>query len=302
VKISLGKAIKRDKYLYFLLLPGIIFFIIFRYVPMYGLIVAFKDFNLFAGIAESEWVGLKQFERLFANQNFDQIIRNNVIISLLKILIGFPVPVMLAILMNEFGNSTFKKIAQTTLYLPHFISWVVLGGVIFTFLNVSDGVVNEVLKFLGAEPIDFLMSKDKFRGVLIVTDIYKEAGWGTVIYMAAISVISPELYEASYMDGANKFQRMYHITLPSIRSVIIIMLLLRIGYILDAGFFQVWVLYSPPVYSVGDIIDTYVYRKGIKSANYSIGAAAGLFKSVIALILVVLSNRFAKFFNETGLW
>lgn len=302
LKSNFKKDIIRDKYLYLLVLPGIIYFIVFRYIPMYGLIIAFKDFNIFNGIGASEWIGFKQFERLFANQNFVQIILNTIIISFMKIIIGFPIPIILAILINELRSDKFKKITQTTLYLPHFISWVVLGGIIHTFFNVADGIVNEIVKLFGKEPIPFLLSAKYFRGILVFSDIYKEAGWGTVVYMAAISGINPELYEASYIDGASRWQRILYITLPSIKSVIIIMLILRTGKVLDAGFFQVFVLYSPSVYSVGDIIDTYVYRKGIASSNYSLGAAAGLFKSIVALLLVITANTIARKFKETALW
>ncbi len=296
------KDISRDKYLYLLLLPGLVYFIIFKYFPMYGLIISFKDFSIFKGIWASEWIGFAQFEKLFSYRNFWVIFRNTAIISGLKIIFGFPAPIILAVLMNEIMNLKFKKITQTTLYLPHFISWVVLGGIIFIFLNPSYGLLNEIVKNLGGQPIDFLLKPQYFRGIIVITDIYKDAGWGTVVFMAAISGINPELYDASYIDGANRFQRMKYITIPSIMSVIVIMFILRIGYILEAGFFQVFVLYSPAVYEVGDIIDTYVYRQGIQNANYSLAAAAGLFKSIIALALVVLTNKLAKLFKEASLW
>jgi putative aldouronate transport system permease protein len=296
------KDIARDRYLYLLLLPGLIYFIVFKYFPMYGLIISFKDFSIFKGIWASEWVGFAQFEKLFYYRNFWAILRNTALISGMKILFGFPVPIILAVLMNEIINLKFKKITQTMLYLPHFISWVVLGGIIFIFLNPSYGLVNELVKAFGGQPVDFLLQPRYFRGLIVLTDIYKDAGWGTVVFMAAISGINPELYDASYIDGANRFQRMRYITIPSIKSVIIIMFILRIGYILEAGFFQIFVLYSPAVYEVGDIIDTYVYRQGIKNANYSLAAAAGLFKSLIALILVILTNKTAKLFKEASLW
>lgn len=294
--------VTRDKYLYLLLLPGLIYLIIFKYFPMYGVIIAFKEFNMFAGIMDSPWVGFLQFERLFRTPDFQQIFMNTFIISFLKLLFGFPAPIILALLLNELRHMFFKRFTQSILYLPHFVSWVIFAGIIIIFLNPVDGLVNYIIQYFGGDPIHFLTSKSHFRSILVITDIYKEMGWGTIIYLAAMTGVNPDLYEASRIDGANKFKQMWHVTLPSIRPVILIMLILSLGNILEAGFFQIYLLYSPLVYDVADIIDTYVYRRGIQEANYSLATAAGLFKSIIALALIVTANKIVKKFGEDGLW
>lgn len=294
--------VTRDKYLYLLLLPGLIYLIIFKYFPMYGVIIAFKEFNMFAGIMDSPWVGFLQFERLFRTPDFQQIFMNTFIISFLKLLFGFPAPIILALLLNELRHMFFKHFTQSILYLPHFVSWVIFAGIIIIFLNPVDGLVNYIIQYFGGDPIHFLTSKSHFRSILVITDIYKEMGWGTIIYLAAMTGVNPDLYEASRIDGANKFKQMWHVTLPSIRPVILIMLILSLGNILEAGFFQIYLLYSPLVYDVADIIDTYVYRRGIQEANYSLATAAGLFKSIIALALIVTANKIVKKFGEDGLW
>ncbi|MFB9826814.1 ABC transporter permease [Lederbergia wuyishanensis] len=299
---KLFKDFARDKYLYLLLLPGLIYLIIFKYFPMYGVIIAFKEFNMFSGIMDSPWVGLEQFERLFRTPDFQKIFINTLVISVLKLVFGFPAPIILALLLNELRHMFFKRFTQSILYLPHFVSWVIFAGIIITFLNPVDGLINHIIQYFGGKPIHFLTSKAHFRSILVITDIYKEMGWGTIIYLAAMTGVNPDLYEASRIDGANKFKQMWHVTLPSIRPVILIMLILNLGNILEAGFFQIYLLYSPLVYDVADIIDTYVYRRGIQEANYSLATAAGLFKSLIALALIVTANKIVKKFGEDGLW
>lgn len=301
-KSKFTKTFSRDKYLYLLLLPGILYFIVFRYLPMYGIVIAFKDYNMFAGLSKSPWVGLMWFKRLFEAPAFAQVFQNTLLISTYKLLWGFPAPIILALLLNELRNIRFKKFIQTVLYLPHFISWVIMASIIVIFLNPVDGVVNIILNSFKIQSINFLMTKDMFRSLLVITDMYKEVGWGTIIYIAAISGVSPELYEAAMMDGAKKFQQIWFITLPAIKSVISILFILSLGNILNAGFEQIFLLYNPLVLDVGDVIDTFVYRKGIVEVNYSLATAAGLFKSVIALILIVLANRIVKHFDEEGLW
>jgi putative aldouronate transport system permease protein len=299
---NIGRDIKRDKYLYLLLLPGIICLFIFRYIPMYGVVIAFKEYNIFAGIANSPWVGFLQFERLFRNPEFSRILRNTILISAYKLLWGFPAPIILALLLNELKNQRFKKFTQTVLYLPHFISWVIFAGIIVTFLNPTTGVINDIISYFGGRKIDFLANKRMFRSILVITDLYKGVGWGTIVYLAAISNIDPTLYEAAIVDGANRFRQVWHITLPSIRSVVVILLILSLGNILNAGFEQIFLLYNPLVYEVADIIDTFVYRRGLVESNYSLGAAAGLFKNVVALILIWSANHIVKSFGEDGLW
>lgn len=299
---NIMKYIVRDRYLYLLLLPGIVALFIFNYIPMYGVVIAFKEYNIFAGISASPWVGFLQFERLFRNPDFSRVIVNTLLISTYKLICGFPVPIILAILLNELRNKHFKKITQTVLYLPHFISWVIFAGLIITFLNPTTGVVNDIISRYGGEKIDFLASKRMFRSILVITDIYKGVGWGTIVYLSAISGVDPNLYEAATVDGASRFRQIWHITLPAIRSVIVVLLILNLSNILNAGFDQVFLLYNPLVYEVGDIIDTYVYRKGLVDSNYSLASAAGLFKNGIALILIVTTNYIVKKFGEEGLW
>lgn len=296
------KDLVRDKYLYLLLLPGMLFIIVFKYIPMYGLVIAFQEYNILQGVGGSDWVGLYQFEKLFTMLDFTSVFKNTLIISTLKLIWGFPAPIVLALLLNEVKQLVFQRFVQTVVYLPHFISWVIFSGIIIIFLNPVDGLVNQVMGWFGGEPVDFLIEKSYFRSILVATDIYKEVGWGTIIYLAAISGINPQLYEAAIVDGAGRFRQMWNITLPSIRHVIVILFILSLGNILDAGFLQTLLLYNPLVMDVADIIDTYVYRKGIVDASYSLGAAAGVFKSVIALILVAASNQLAKRFGEEGLW
>ncbi|WP_088830907.1 ABC transporter permease [Paenibacillus tyrfis] len=296
------KDLVRDKYLYLLLLPGMLFIIVFKYIPMYGLVIAFQEYNILQGVGGSDWVGFYQFEKLFTMLDFTNVFKNTLIISTLKLIWGFPAPIVLALLLNEVKQLVFQRFVQTVVYLPHFISWVIFSGIIIIFLNPVDGLVNQVMGWFGGAPIDFLIEKSYFRSILVATDIYKEVGWGTIIYLAAISGINPQLYEAAIVDGAGRFRQMWNITLPSIRHVIVILFILSLGNILDAGFLQTLLLYNPLVMDVADIIDTYVYRKGIVDASYSLGAAAGVFKSVIALILVAASNQLAKRFGEEGLW
>jgi len=302
MKGKLWEYIKRDKYLYMLLLPGLICLFTFCYLPMYGVIIAFKEYNIFVGIFESEWVGFLQFERLFRSPDFIRTIINTLLISIYKMIFGFPAPIILALLLNELNNRYFKKFAQTVLYLPHFISWVTFAGIITTFLNPTTGVINDIIAYFGGRKIDFLAEKGMFRSILVITDIYKGMGWGTIVYLAAISGVDPELYEAAIVDGASRFKQVWHITLPSIRSVIVIIFILNLSNILNAGFEQVFMLYNPLVYEVGDIIDTYVYRKGMIDSNYSLSSAAGLFKNIVAFVLIISTNYVVKKLGEDGLW
>jgi putative aldouronate transport system permease protein len=298
----LAKHLIRDKYLYLLLAPGLIFLIIFRYLPMYGIVIAFKDYNILLGMGKSPWVGFEQFERLFHSPDFFEILRNTVLISIYKLIFGFSTPIILALLLNELKNEYFKRITQSIIYLPHFVSWVILSGIVMAFLNPVDGIVNYAIKLFGAKPIDFLIFPQYFRSILVSSSVFKEVGWGTIIYLAAISGVNPDIYEAARVDGAGKLKQMWHVTLPSILPVVVIMLVLSLANILEADFQQVYLLYSPLVYSVGDIIDTYVYRVGIQEANYSMGAAAGVFKSAVAMVFIVSANKIVKKFGQDGLW
>ncbi|WP_135554237.1 ABC transporter permease [Paenibacillus cymbidii] len=301
---SVGR-IKRHRLYYALVVPGLAYFIVFHYAPMYGIIIAFKDVSPFAnlsGMLAADWVGFMHFRHFFQSYYFWNIIGNTLAISSYRLGFGFPAPIVLALLLNEAHHVLFRRTVQTLSYLPHFISMVVLAGLTTTLLNMDGGFVNTVLLKLGIEPVMFLADKSYFRSVLVVSGIWKEIGWGSIIYLAAIAGIDQQLYEAAKVDGAGRLRQTWHITLPGIRPIAIILLILQIGHVMDAGFEQIFLLYSPPVYEVADIIDTYVYRMGLVELKYSFGTAVGLFKSVIALILIVGANTAARKFGQEGIW
>ncbi len=285
--------IKKYKVLLLLMIPGLIYFIIFHYIPMFGVVLAFKDYKITEGILGSPWVGLENFEEVFSNRDFYLVLKNTLLISLYKLFFGFPAPIIFALLLNEVVNLKFKKFVQTISYLPHFISWVVLAG-IFTVIFSLEGPINLFLSVLGVDPVIFLADERYFRSVLVITDIFKSFGWGSIIYFAAIAGIDQQLYEAAIIDGANRFKRIVYITVPMLVPVMVILLILNMAYILDAGFDQIFNMYNPSVYYVSDIIDTYVYRKGLVEMQYSYSVAIGLFKSVVALILILIVNRTVK--------
>lgn len=297
----LPREMYKRRWLYFLLIPGIIFFAVFKYVPMYGLKIAFMDYNQYDP-SKSTWVGLTQFINLFSKKSFIPVLRNTIVISLLKLIIGFPIPVILALMMNEMRNMKFKKISQTLLYLPHFISWVILSGIIMTLLDPDNGLITALIQAISGSKIMVLTDSRFFVPMLIITDIYKGMGWGTILYFAAISGIDPQLYEAASIDGAGRWKQALHVTLPCIVPTIVIQFILNCGNILNAGFDQIFMLYSSHVYDVADIIDTYVYRMGIIKNDYSFSTAAGMFKSVVALILILLVNQIAKKTSNEGLF
>lgn len=301
-KQTLWKRILAYRYLYLMLLPAIVYYGVFHYYPMYGALIAFKQFSITKGILGSPWVGFKHFEYLFGLDKFWQVFWNTIIISLYRLVFGFPLPLVMAVLLNEVRKMAFKKTVQTIVYLPHFISWVIMGGLLISLLSTDSGVVNNVIRSLGGEPVGFLTDESYFRSTLVWSMIWKEFGWNTIIYMAALAGVNPQLYEAAVMDGANRWRRIWHITLPSIRSTIIILLILRIGSLMEAGFEQIFVLYHPGVYSTADIIDTYVYRIGLTEGRFSIAAAVGLFKSVINFVLLVTANRLSRMMGEQGIY
>jgi putative aldouronate transport system permease protein len=288
--------------LYLLMVPGILFFIIFKYVPMWGIVIAFQDYSVFAGIQGSEWVGFKHFERMFQAEEFYRIFNNTLLISIYKLFWGFPAPIIVALLLNELRNMMYKRTIQTIIYMPHFLSWVIVGGIMMNLLGPSTGVVNSFIQFLGFEPIYFIADDSWFRTVLVTSDLWKSVGWGTILYLAALAGINPQLYEAATVDGANKWQQTWHITLPSLLPTIVILFILQMGNILEVGFEQVFILLNPLVYNVGDVFETYVYRVGVTQGQFSYTTAVGLFKSVVALILVVAANKIAKKLGQNGLW
>ncbi|MEH7649798.1 ABC transporter permease [Bacillus safensis] len=291
-----------QKFLYLMILPGLIYFIVFKYVPMWGLIIAFQDYQPFLGILGSEWVGFKHFIRLFTEPTFFILLKNTLILFAMNVVIFFPIPILLALLLNEVRLALFKKFVQTMIYIPHFMSWVIVVSLSFVLLTVDGGLINELIAFFGGEKINFLLSQEWFRPMYILQVIWREAGWSTIIYLAAITAVDPQLYEAAKMDGAGRLRQMWHITLPAIKSVIVVLLILKIGDTLELGFEHVYLLLNATNREVAEIFDTYVYTAGLKQGQFSYSTAVGLFKAAVGLILVMLANRLAKKFGEEGIY
>nr|WP_317891204.1 sugar ABC transporter permease [Paenibacillus oceani] len=298
----LASDLSRDKYLYLLALPGLLYFIIFKYVPIGGLIIAFQDYSPYFGILKSEWVGLEHFERFFSNDDFGMLLRNTMMISLMNIVFFFPLPILLSLMLNELRSMAYKRIVQTVVYIPHFLSWVLISGLTYLMLSQSEGLINKVIHEFGGERIGFLTDPDMFWGLLTVQVMWKEAGWGTIIFLAAIAGVDPQLYEAAVVDGAGRFRKMWHITLPAIRNVIVILFILRLGSVMDVGFEQVYLMMNGAVSNVADVFDTYVYRNGVQQGQFSYSTAIGLFKSIVGIVLVVAANKLAKRFGEEGVY
>lgn len=301
-KRTVWDRVKRNADMYLLLLPGLALLILFKYVPMYGILIAFQDYNIFEGIGGSEWVGFSNFAKMFQSAEFYQVLWNTLALNIFKIIFMFPVPIILALLLNEMRCEIYKKTVQTIIYIPHFLSWVVVGGLFVTILSPSSGIVNNIIKMFGGESIPFMTSNTWFRSVLVVSATWKEAGYNAVIYIAAISGISQEIYEAAKMDGAGRFKQMIHITLPELSSTIILMLILRLGQILISGTEQVLMMYNPVVYETGDIIGSYVYRMGIGKMEYSFTTAVGLFESLVGFVLVLGGNALSRKLLDKGMW
>ncbi len=301
-KIPLGTYIWKNRYLYLLMLPAVLYFLIFHYVPMYGVIIAFKDFSFRDGILGSEWIGFENFEYMFGLNDFWEVFFNSLTLSILRIIFNFPIPIILALMLNEIGNKTFKRVTQTVIYLPHFISWAVIGGILVNFLSPSWGIINEIIKSLGFEPIFFMGEPEYFRPVVILSSIWKEAGWGTIIYLAAISGISQDQYEAATIDGASRFQQLIFITLPGIKATIVLMLILRIGSLLSNGFEQIFVLQNEQNRIVSEVFETYTYNVGLVGGRFSFATTVGLFSSVICMILLIFANYFSKKMGEESLF
>ncbi|MFW2589770.1 ABC transporter permease [Sagittula sp. SSi028] len=299
---KVGDHLKREWQLYLMLLPTIIWLVLFLYKPMYGLQIAFKDYSIFRGISGSPWVGLEHFETLFGNEQFLRALRNTLIMSAYALLFGFPMPILLALMFNEVLNQTFKKTAQTIVYLPHFISSVIIAGIVITAFSPSAGIINTALGWFGIEPVYFLTKPEWFRPIFIGTGIWQEAGFQSIVYLAAIAGISPTLYESAVVDGASRWQMMWKITLPSILPTIIIMLIIRIGNILEISFEMVILLYQPATYETADVVNSFIYRQGLQSGQYDFAAAAGLFNAVTAFVLVMSANAISKRFSRTSLW
>ncbi|GGR75028.1 protein lplB [Deinococcus seoulensis] len=292
----------RHRGLYLLLLPGLLWFVVFRYWPLWNAQLAFKDFQPTLGVEGSPWVGFKHFTAFFESFYFSQLMTNTLIISGAKLLLGLPPAILLALCIHESTRRHLARFTQTVSYLPHFLSWVIVFGVLLAMLSPSTGLVNRGLEAAGLEPISFLTDPAKFRSVVIFSDIWKETGWSAILFLAALIGINPALYEAAEVDGASRLQRVRHISLPGMLDVIVLVTLLRLGHILDAGFGQIFVLYSLPVYSVADVIDTWVYRQGIQNFQFSLATAVGLFKGLIGLLMILTANRVARRFSGQGLY
>ena len=299
---GLTKYLWKHKYMYLMLVPAIVYYVIFCYVPMYGASIAFKDFNPMQGIMKSPWVGFDVSEQLFGMSKFYSVFWNTIRISLIRLIFGFPFPIIVALMLNELRWNRVKRVIQTAIYIPNFISWVVLGGIMTSLLSMDSGIVNGIIKMLGFQPIGFLTDERYFVPTMVVSMIWKTFGWNTIIYLAAMTGIDPQLYEAATVDGANRWQRLLHITLPCIRSTIIVVLITRIGSLMQAGFEQIFVLYHPGVYGTADILDTYVYRMGLQEGKFELASAVGLFKSVVNFILVVIANKTARMMGEEGIY
>lgn len=293
---------KREWQIYVMLAPTIIWFVMFLYKPMYGLQIAFKDYSIFRGIEGSPWVGFEHFETLFSNPQFIRAIENTLMISLYSLLFGFPMPIILALMFNEIIHAAYKKTAQTIVYLPHFISTVIIAGIVITAFSPSAGIINTVLGWFGIEPIYFLTKPEWFRPIFIGSGIWQEAGFGSIIFLAAIAGVNPSLYESAVVDGASRWQMMWKITIPSILPTIIIMLIIRIGNVLEVGFELIILLYQPATYETADVINTYIYRQGLQSGQYDLAGAAGLFNAVVAFVLVMIANTISKRVSRTSLW
>ncbi|MBO9597412.1 MAG: sugar ABC transporter permease [Cohnella sp.] len=299
---SFMQRLKRNKLLYLMLLPGLLYFLIFKYGPMFGLVIAFQNFKPSKGVMESEWVGFDHFNRLFTEPDFLQILTNTLVLFGFSLLFYFPIPIILALMLNEVRSTGFKRLFQSLVYLPHFMSWVIIVSISYVMLTMDGGIVNSLVESLGFGKINFLLSSEWFRPTYVIQVIWREAGWGTIIYLAAMAAIDPQLYEAARMDGAGRLRQIWHITLPAIRSVIVLLLILKIGDVLELGFEHVYLLLNSMNRDVAEIIDTYVYSVGIQQGKFSYSAAIGLFKSLIGLILVMLANRLAKKFGEEGVY
>ncbi|TCN25358.1 putative aldouronate transport system permease protein [Mesobacillus foraminis] len=291
---------KKHWMLYVMIIPGILYYIIFKYVPLLGSVIAFQDYQIFKGIFESPWVWFENFKYIFSYQDFYQVLRNTIMIAFYQLIFGFPAPIILALLFNEVRLMFFKRTVQSLFYLPHFLSWVVVGGIVFELL-AAEGVINAIRGLFGAAPILFMQEESYFRTIVVVSGIWKSVGWGTIIYLAAITAINPSLYEAAVIDGANRWKQIRYITLPLLFPTILVLFLLNIGNFLELGFDQIFNLLTPMTYSVGDIIETYVYRAGVLQGQFSVTTAIGLFQSVVGFILLWIFNRLARKSGQ-GLW
>ncbi|WP_243459417.1 ABC transporter permease [Metabacillus bambusae] len=296
------QRLKRDRWLYLLLVPGILYFLIFKYAPMWGIVIAFQDYSPFKGVLGSEWVGFENFIDFFQNPDFFRLLRNTFILAVLDLVFFFPAPIILSLLLNELRINSYKRTVQTFIYVPHFMSWVIIASITYIFFTTSGGVINEIVSYFYGKEINFLSSPEWFRPLIMGQIIWKETGWGTVIFLAALATVDQEQYEAAIVDGAGRFRRLWHVTLPAVRSTIVVLLILRLGNFLDTGFQQIFLMSNSLNRSVADVFDTYVYFVGITQGAYSYSTAVGLFKSVVGIILVLGANKLAKKLGQDGIF
>ena len=295
------RRIMSYRWLYIMLIPGILYYAVFRFGPMFGLVAAFKNYQPFLGFFESEWVGLKYFIRFFTEPSFMKLLGNTLTLSLMNLVFFFPMPILIALLLNEVRCSWFKRTVQSVVYLPHFLSWVVIVGISYTLFTSDGGIITEALKQLGFGQINFLTSSKWFRPMVVIQNIWKETGWGSIIFLAALAGVNIEMYEAAKLDGANRFQQILYITLPAIKTTIITMLILRLGHVMESGFDQLYNMQNAMNRDVADVFDTYVYRMGLVNGQLSYSTAVGLFKSLVGLILVLSADRISKKVGEEGI-
>lgn len=293
---------RREWQIYAMLLPTIIWFLVFLYKPMYGLQIAFKDYSIFRGVAGSPWIGFEHFQTLFDNDQFLRAVRNTITISFYNLLFGFPAPIILALMFNEVLHATYKRTAQTIVYLPHFISSVIIAGIVITAFSPTAGIINTIMGWFGLDPIYFLTQPQWFRPIFVGTGIWQEAGFGSIVFLAAIAGVNPSLYESAVVDGANRWQMMWKITIPSILPTILIMLIIRIGNVMEVSFELVILLYQPSTYETADVVNTWIYRQGLQSGQYDLAAAGGLFNAVVAFVLVMTANTLSRRYSRTSLW
>lgn len=287
--------------LYLILIPPLLLLFIFKYLPMAGIIIAFQDFNIFTGVLKSPFVGLTHFQNLFQDPEFYRILRNTLLINFYKLMFWIPLPLIAALLMNEIRIAVFRRVVQTTIYLPHFLSWVIVGGIFVNLLS-SQGPVNEMIVAMGSEPIRFMLDPKFFIQVILASSMWKEVGWGSIVYLAAIASINPEQYEAAMLDGASKFKQMVYVTFPNLLPMIALMTMLALGNILKNSFEQILVMYNAAVYEVADVLETYVFRMGIGQMEYSYSTAVGLFSSLVGFILIVTANTLCRKYLGRGIW
>ena len=301
MKTSPWKKIKKCKYLYIMMLLPIIYYILFHYLPLYGVLIAFKDYKIAKGVWGSPWVGFKWFEKFLADPYFWKLVKNTLLLNIYGLLWGFPVPILLALMLNEVTNAKFKRAIQTVSYLPHFISTVVVCGMVMNFLSL-DGIINQIIAAFGFDKIQFMVLPEWFRTIFTASGIWQTCGWTSIIYLSALTSVDQEILEAAMIDGANRFQIIKSVTLPSIAPTISIMLIMQIGRLMSLGYEKIILLYNGSTYETADVISTYVYRRGILSADFSYSTAVGLFQSVIGVILLVASNQISKKLSDSSLW